>query len=284
MNKEKYLTIGEVAKQFQLSNRTLRYYEEKGILKPSFIGDNGYRYYSRNQLVVLDMIRCFRHLDISVEHMVERMSGESDFRYEILGLLRQQRIQISDCIQKEQKRLEYLLKVMGELQALEECSDCEIAVRHFPGKSRIRFEVDSIDSEEEREAYFAGILSYILKNFEEEYPVLYGIVSVENAIKGNYAYSCIEYNNQLTEEMDRNIVISGKKIRIYEKKYEAEDVLVLAYDCEWEKLGKYYDKIFAFSRENNQVLSNEIREKWVMPRLKENNTIHIWGNLEVAVS
>ena len=38
--KEKYYTIGEIAKLYHLGVDTIRYYEEKGILKPNR-GENG---------------------------------------------------------------------------------------------------------------------------------------------------------------------------------------------------------------------------------------------------
>ena len=42
-------TIGEMAKLFQTNIRTLRYYDEIGLLKPEWRDDNsGYRYYSTN--------------------------------------------------------------------------------------------------------------------------------------------------------------------------------------------------------------------------------------------
>ncbi len=46
-------TIGEVAKLFDVSTDTLRYYEKIGILSPHKNGDNGYRYYSYDEIVVL---------------------------------------------------------------------------------------------------------------------------------------------------------------------------------------------------------------------------------------
>ncbi len=73
-NKDNYLTIGQLAKMFHISNRTLRYYEEKGILKPHHIAPNGYRYYSENQILVLDMIRCFRNLGIPIDNIIEQFS------------------------------------------------------------------------------------------------------------------------------------------------------------------------------------------------------------------
>ena len=76
MKKEgKYFTIGEVAKRFRLSNRTLRYYEEKGILRPTY-GNNGYRYYTNSELVTLDMIRCLRRLDIPIEKDCKPSEGK----------------------------------------------------------------------------------------------------------------------------------------------------------------------------------------------------------------
>ena len=42
MTKERYYTIGEIAKMYHLGVDTLRYYEEKGILEP-IRGQNGYR-------------------------------------------------------------------------------------------------------------------------------------------------------------------------------------------------------------------------------------------------
>ena len=46
MTKERYYTIGEIAKMYHLGVDTLRYYEEKGILEP-IRGQNGYRYFDR---------------------------------------------------------------------------------------------------------------------------------------------------------------------------------------------------------------------------------------------
>ena len=51
MNKlsETYFTIGEFASLFKLSKQTLFYYERNNILRPAYIDENGYRYYSLEQ-------------------------------------------------------------------------------------------------------------------------------------------------------------------------------------------------------------------------------------------
>lgn len=39
-------SIGELSKNTNISIRTLRYYDEIGLLKPAKVADSGYRYYS----------------------------------------------------------------------------------------------------------------------------------------------------------------------------------------------------------------------------------------------
>lgn len=59
--------IGEVAKLFDVSTDTLRYYEKIGILSSNKNGDNGYRYYSYDEIVVLMDILFFRNMELSVK-------------------------------------------------------------------------------------------------------------------------------------------------------------------------------------------------------------------------
>ena len=44
---EAYLQIGEVAERTGVTQRTLRFYEEKGLLKPPSRLEGGFRLYSR---------------------------------------------------------------------------------------------------------------------------------------------------------------------------------------------------------------------------------------------
>lgn len=44
---ERY-TIGEAAKKLQVSTRTLRFYEEKDLVRPAYTEENGYRFMKRS--------------------------------------------------------------------------------------------------------------------------------------------------------------------------------------------------------------------------------------------
>ncbi|WP_066498525.1 MerR family transcriptional regulator [Abyssisolibacter fermentans] len=60
------IRIGEVSKTFNVSNRTLRYWEEKGILK-SIRMENGYRYYDADSMRSIKQIVLLRKLKVPVQ-------------------------------------------------------------------------------------------------------------------------------------------------------------------------------------------------------------------------
>jgi DNA-binding transcriptional MerR regulator len=53
-------TIKEIADLAGVTTRTLRYYDEIGLLHPAETGDNGYRYYDHGSLMLLQQIRFAR--------------------------------------------------------------------------------------------------------------------------------------------------------------------------------------------------------------------------------
>ena len=64
-----YFTPNEVSKVTSVSTRTLRYYHEIGLLVPSYIDDNGYRYYHSQDITKLQTILFLRQLNLSLENI-----------------------------------------------------------------------------------------------------------------------------------------------------------------------------------------------------------------------
>lgn len=63
-------TIGEMAELFQINIRTLRYYDDIGLLKPESVNpDTGYRYYSTKQFERMNTIKYLRTLNMPLEKM-----------------------------------------------------------------------------------------------------------------------------------------------------------------------------------------------------------------------
>lgn len=49
-------TVKKLAKLSGISIRTLRFYDAIGLLKPAYYGDNNYRYYEAEQILMLQQI------------------------------------------------------------------------------------------------------------------------------------------------------------------------------------------------------------------------------------
>jgi DNA-binding transcriptional MerR regulator/trans-aconitate methyltransferase len=75
-----YYTTGQFAKLANVSQRTIRYYDKIGLLKPSCILKNGYRQYSEKDFIRLQKIITLRNLDFSIEDIFSMMSSEETLK------------------------------------------------------------------------------------------------------------------------------------------------------------------------------------------------------------
>lgn len=70
-------TVNTLAKLSGVSVRTLHFYDEIGLLKPAYYGDNNYRYYEEEQLLMLQQILFYRELGLSLNEIREILANES---------------------------------------------------------------------------------------------------------------------------------------------------------------------------------------------------------------
>lgn len=79
------LQIGEVAERAGLSLRTVRYYEESGLLQPARRTDGGFRLYTDEHLDLLELIKRMKPLGFSVQEMRELLDARQALRDEDAG-------------------------------------------------------------------------------------------------------------------------------------------------------------------------------------------------------
>jgi DNA-binding transcriptional MerR regulator len=78
-------TVKQLAKMAGVTPRTLHHYDDIGLLKPSRVGDNGYRYYGEEAMLKLQQILFYRELGLPLED-IRKIIGRRDF--DVLGALR----------------------------------------------------------------------------------------------------------------------------------------------------------------------------------------------------
>ena len=83
MKKGNLLSIGALSKQTGVHIKSLRYYDSLGILRPAYVDpSSGYRYYSLQQIPVVDAIQLCIDLDIPLKQFTDYcMDGGSRIHY-----------------------------------------------------------------------------------------------------------------------------------------------------------------------------------------------------------
>lgn len=70
---QKY-SIGDVAKMLNMTTRAIRFYDQKDLVKPESIGENGYRYYGEEQIQKLELINYLRELNFSIKQIKQLLN------------------------------------------------------------------------------------------------------------------------------------------------------------------------------------------------------------------
>ena len=67
MKKEGYYSSGQFAGMAHVTQRTIRYYDKQGILKPSFVNESGARFYTDEDFARLQQILLLKYLGFSLD-------------------------------------------------------------------------------------------------------------------------------------------------------------------------------------------------------------------------
>ncbi len=113
-------SIHEVAKATGITSRTLRHYDSIGLLKPSRVGHNGYRFYDNGSLVRLQRILMLRHLGLGLDSISDVLRSQASGSAEELRVLREH----LGLLQREQQRLaSQMASVERTISALESATN-----------------------------------------------------------------------------------------------------------------------------------------------------------------
>lgn len=167
------LTVKQLSKLAGVTPRTLHHYDDIGLLKPSRVGKNGYRYYGEESLLRLQQILFYRELDLPLED-IKKIMGRRD--YDVLGALRSHK----EALQKQVTRLNRLINTVDN------------TIHHLKG--------NTIMSDK---AYFEGFSAEEQEKYALEAEELYGAESVRASMQQWKARSADE-QKRIMQEGSRN--------------------------------------------------------------------------------
>lgn len=134
-------TVKKLAKLSGVSIRTLRFYDEIGLLKPAYYGDNKYRYYEEEQLLMLQQILFFRELGFSLND-IQRIISSDDFN-KIETLISHKQI-LEQGLDRTQQLIKTIDKTIAHLRGKEKMKDEELYYG-FDSEKQEQYEKDLVN-------------------------------------------------------------------------------------------------------------------------------------------
>jgi MerR family transcriptional regulator, thiopeptide resistance regulator len=116
-------TVKQLSRMAGITPRTLHYYDEIGLLKPSRVGANGYRYYGEDALLCLQQILLYRELDMPLEE-IKQIVGGRDF--DVLGALEQHKRELGKRILHLQRLIATVDRTVDHLKGKKAMSEKQL--------------------------------------------------------------------------------------------------------------------------------------------------------------
>ncbi|MED4015566.1 MerR family transcriptional regulator [Sutcliffiella cohnii] len=147
-------TIGKLAKLSNVTVRTLRYYDEIGLLKPSVKTDGGHRQYTEEDVTTLHYIITLKELGFQLETIHEILKNKQIILEELLQL----RLDILKAEREKIAKMEHSIHMLLDLSAIEKSTNWYEIFEVFHS-----YKVNDVDINKWREKYFSNEEQKVLK-------------------------------------------------------------------------------------------------------------------------
>jgi len=134
-------TVKKLAGMSGVSVRTLHFYDAAGLLKPAYLGANGYRFYEEAQLLTLQQILFYRELGFELKQ-IKRILSRPDF--DKVAALESHRKVLRKNLATTRRLIQTIDKTIEHLKGKKKMKDQELFVGFDP-KQQAKHEQYLID-------------------------------------------------------------------------------------------------------------------------------------------
>jgi len=123
------IRIGDFSKLSRVSIKTLRYYDDMGLLKPVHVDEwTGYRYYAFEQLARLNRILALKDLGFSLAEITELLDEQVSLE-QLRGMLRVRQSEAQQRVKDEQERLERIGARLRQIEMESKMSEYDVIIK-----------------------------------------------------------------------------------------------------------------------------------------------------------
>lgn len=126
----KTYTVTDLARLSGVTVKALHHYDEIGLLKPAFVGENRYRYYGRDELLRLQQIMLYRELDIPLRDIALLLDQPRDR----LSALQEQKARLEAEAKRYRQLIRTIDRTIAELNGEKLMKDADLYKGFSPEK------------------------------------------------------------------------------------------------------------------------------------------------------
>lgn len=118
-------TIGDLAKKLNITTRTIRYYDQKGLVKPSRISESGYRLYSVKQVKQLELILFLKRLGFllkDIQRILNDKNGDKLIDLLLEDQLKRNKVEVQKLNEQNRKIIQ-LQRVLNKTNNIAKITD-----------------------------------------------------------------------------------------------------------------------------------------------------------------
>lgn len=108
-----FYTVSELAKISGVTIRTLHYYDEIGLLKPGYVNEAGYRFYTQKQLMLLQQILCYKELNFDLKQIKSILY---DPTFDLLASLKNQKELLESHLSQTKELIRMIQKTITAVE------------------------------------------------------------------------------------------------------------------------------------------------------------------------
>ncbi|MCR1951643.1 MULTISPECIES: MerR family transcriptional regulator [unclassified Clostridium] len=254
---KKYYTTGEFAEIWGIKKKTLFHYDNIDLFKPEKIMNNGYRYYSKHQLEVFNVISVLKEIGMplkEIKKFLDKRTPEST-----LELFKYEKEEVEKEI-KNLKRIQKLLEVKLRLinvgiNAPNELSLEEKDEEYIVLSNPVKETEDDYDIET-----YTQLIKYCIDNdLDYGYPVG-SMISKENLLNKRFDNYSYYFSKVIGKKKYKDLVIKPKGLYLvgYSRGY-------------YDKVYKIYEKMIKYIEENNLRISGYSYEEVLIDEIASSN-------------
>lgn len=261
-DKNEYYSVGRFSKICNIPTNTLRYYDKIGLIRPERLGDNNYRFYSKETLAYIPVIKYYKQMGFSLEEIKKIVDENSFVIHEKLFKEKLDQLkEMESSIYTKYAAIEGWLQLISEAELIRKNDVREVAVKYIEPLKFCCLEQDFNYN------YKEAIINIDFTNYIE---------SIGNEVAGVIILNFPSAKLKLRKEKTKVTIMQQPVLNITpetETKRFGGQVFACCYHIgSHENIEDTYNKIYDWASTNHYICADESYERFLIDYWTTQNT------------